>query len=907
MIPAEVGERAAPREYRLSSRTPLDVHVVDGAEQSVEGAVVQQLGLAPKDLQEDAAIVRAHRLFRRVWTTDVSGRLLVAPTRGKQSLLASQDELESAPWFGTDPQSTNVQLQLAPCFTLRGSVRVTSGAADATPVYLDVATLKEDGQYWRLHQSRVIGAAFGPIRLPVIATPKYVFDLSGGGLVFQTVERATPTAGEVVEISFETARGFALPARVLSDTGGPIAGARVFVLFYYNEAWRGSEAMTGADGIGTATGIAAGQIYVEATAKAYITKRIGPLLLDREPELPVEVSLEPAGRVAGRVTASGHPVATFTIEYWRGNPLGRLSQFFYDRVDGEFELDDVPTGAVILVASAAGHAQSAPVELKVTTDETIRTEIALPAGVPGRGRVVDVVTSEPIANAHVELFTNVGDQALSVIGLPVSVNPDGTFELGPCAPGVVRYFASAPGYARRSCSALAKAGGDVDLGVIALARRQPLAVRLVAAEVRDFSGYVLDLFGQEAVTPVRFDSSGWARMESVAPGRWEVRIVEPGGGQTRFWTSLRSGSEWTIDVPIGWERSLRVVIVPAGDRGLHEAGTVWVEYLLPGVEKREVRLARSFEPADPRVEFPSIAADRVTVHGLCPSRALFYREITLQPGENVLRVTLDDAATAVRVVDNELQPVSGVLVTVLAPARGLGARIGATTDSDGIAMFPKLEPGVWTIGLEHPGLGAVIGSDVQVAGRTGELIEVQFEPTHAVRVRLADGTDAVAGAEIMVFDPRHVYGLFAKTTNSEGEAVQGPVGAGHYLVDIDHPGCWGTTAKVDARADDGWTEVQVRRLGSLELEVRNAGNVAIAGASVGLESIEFGTDVGSWISEGRVSASHGLATDERGVLRVDGLPRGFYRWSIAIPNAAPLAGTVEVPPNAVGRAMIAVP
>jgi hypothetical protein len=88
----------------------------------------------------------------------------------------------------------------------------------------------------------------------------------------------------------------------------------------------------------------------------------------------------------------------------------------------------------------------------------------------------------------------------------------------------------------------------------------------------------------------------------------------------------------------------------------------------------------------------------------------------------------------------------------------------------------------------------------------------------------------------------------------------------------------------------------MRRLGDLELTVSRADGIPVASASLGLHAEDMASDVAGWIDARAVVATTGLVTDGRGVMRIEGLPRGRYAWSLASADE-PLAGSFELAPG----------
>jgi RNA polymerase sigma factor (sigma-70 family) len=152
----------------------------------------------------------------------------------------------------------------------------------------------------------------------------------------------------------------------------------------------------------------------------------------------ISLTLAGTGLVAGRVVdTKGKPVPAFTIVVTRA--LSALEQSVVTTAsiidgDGRFELRDLPPGNVRLIASAAGLAQSEPVDAKV--DDARPVEIALHRGGTLKGKVVDRVSGEALAMARVTIDASVGGGS-SVVPIQTSTvtNDGGEFELSGIAPG----------------------------------------------------------------------------------------------------------------------------------------------------------------------------------------------------------------------------------------------------------------------------------------------------------------------------------------------------------------------------------------------------------------------------------------------------------------------------------------
>ena len=116
---------------------------------------------------------------------------------------------------------------------------------------------------------------------------------------------------------------------------------------------------------------------------------------------------------------------------------------------------------------------------------------------------------------------------------------------------------------------------------------------------------------------------------------------------------------------------------------------------------------------------------------------------------------------------------------------------------------------------------------------------------------------------------------------------------------IDQVGIWPTVRAVRATQSGAPTPLQVRRLGSARLHVRRGG-LSVTDVPLDITSVEFGDSVQHWLDQGRVSSSSPrLRTDDDGRLRLHGLPRGEYAWSVVGADGNSTTGNFTVLPKQV--------
>jgi hypothetical protein len=230
----------------------------------------------------------------------------------------------------------------------------------------------------------------------------------------------------------------------------------------------------------------------------------------------------------------------------------------------------------------------------------------------------------------------------------------------------------------------------------------------------------------------------------------------------------------------------------------------------------------------------------------------------------------------------------------------------ATTDAAGTVCIPvggcsRLLFGVRK-GATHYGIEVELGAD----GSRTEVI--RLEPTASVRIRLVDGEDPLAGVACWLQEEASGWPLPLHPTNAAGIAVWDELRVSTYRAILSGQGLWHTEALVlPANESDAVVPIQVRRVGALEIQVRNAAGLPVAGLPLELESAEFHETASSWLAQGRIGGpAGGLVTDGQGEIALSGLPRGSYLWS-ADAGGGPAGGLVEVPPGGTAEAALVVP
>lgn len=924
VAPGEEPEWTPGGAVVLEDAPPLEVLVTDRAGEPVEGALIVQRGLTAREADEvfsllpgtggilpDSRDDRALACLERRWTSDEAGRATAFPSRLPTVLSASAGKRRSAP-VRPSRDGEALVLVLDDTFTARGTV--WSEAPLGMARVLGLAELT-NGERRQLGWSVVAeDGSWGPVDLPLVEDAvRFVFRLEGGDCVPLEELREPPSAGSALTIEFRPQLGTDLLVHLVEETPSgkvPVPHGRVTVTWSWAEGDERPQVRTWADEAGEATvhgtPTTLSWLDIHGSAEGFVTGSQTHIQCPKgtPPGKVFEVELERAGRLHGRCVRGGEPVEDFRIIYWYELFQARQTAHFSNREDGSFEITSAPLGEVTLVAVAGDDlAQSASAGALVSAEGDTEVLLTLNEPTVGVGLVLDALTGEPVAGATVDPQLLHATKVMGSRGRTFSVAADGSFEVTGFAAGVGRIVASAPGY-----TAVAREGsfrdGQVDFGVIALSRPQPLRVELLTPGPLPERGVWLtsDANGHTDIPMTRFPSDGVLVLEDVQPGMHAMSLCWHGGGMlTVSLVNLAPGREWVVQIPFETPEPLIVELVTGEGRQPPPDAALFVGYRNREGQPVSISMDDIVDGhyiTDPeRIEVPLVDADEVTVkvlHGWNPDTVYACVHKRFEPGEpRVVRVPLDGPSLEVSVVDGDGKPVRDAQVSAIGPAGLVRAR--ELLRSDGTATFRGLLfDRVWLF-VQHDRLGLSSPEVVELSRTEDTVVELEFDPDDDLVLRLTDGSRPIAGAPLMLYSPAPRTILGNRTTDRDGLATFERVGHGTWHVESLPASCWQVSETFEFDGDPGSIDIPVRRLGNLTVEVTDADGASLGGIALEVHSGEFDTAVSAWVDDGRVQASTGgLVTGEDGTLLLSHLPRGVYTCRVVA--AQEVTAEIDVAP-----------
>lgn len=830
--------------------------------------------------------------------TGAHGTALLPRAVYRTRLMAMWATLTSA-WVD-GPRNGTISFILRGSFSARGFVRGLEERLNAARIecsslfgsesrLLGIAKIETDGS-WLMP------------RIPCNALQRYKFRyLSAAGAAQD--EWVTDVAeGDDIVVSFEHLRGRGIEVRVEDEVGAPISGAGIWA----NYIARGGlpisiQAVTGPDGIARVDGLTDVRAEIFATARGYVASQELVSVWPAFARAPVVVKLRKAGMLAGRVLKGEAPVANF--EVWYMPKSGGIWGYerFEAAEDGRFVLEEVPVGEVELFATADVLGQSDVLNAVIGNDLTQAPEVELKLlpSMSGRGRIVDAESGRPLERALVRVWACVG-------GTPVEqrhelgVDPvSGEFRTDALSSGTARIHAEAQGYVGRSVSAFGEPGSEVDFGVVRLERSQGLRLRIVPdSDLR--LDYCSAMVGAGQMTSLQlFDTDGWMEVGGLVAGPCRVDVVRADRYEEGFDFTLERG-QGVVELPVRVAPGVNVVLeegAPAEAalvRVHHRDETGWGRDTLGNLDGgREVVLP--VEAARVR-EVEVLDANSVR---------LLRREVTAEErAAGTVRIGAAEEFL-VRVVDRKRVPIEGTTVLVRRNGGATEVALDARTDAEGLARLAGVGWEQVEVLVFHPQRGVVPSVRARATDHRSKPLEIELEAEGRWSIDVRDGEVPLAGVQVRFLDPRHNAGR--SLSDATGRATSLPFAAARFRAEAGERGYWPSALEADIQGTDLQSTLQVRRTGSAEVELRSGSTPDVQAFEVDFESIEFGERASQWIEQGRASADGGLSPDKDGRVRVDGLPRGKYRWRAVRAGEVVASGELEVPPHGIVREKIFVP
>lgn len=885
-------EPVLPMRIELAQRAPIEVSVVDARSVPVVGAIVRSvrevapIGKSPLPTAE----TRSARYLIVEETTDVSGVASIATLDGAQLVWATDEASVSRVARIEGPGE--VELRLAPALSIRGRVVTAEPGVQLTPARVAVFAMVGSGGERVAEVDVRADGSFGSIEVPLDRDVEYSLQAQGPEFKVSTVTLQQQAAGGDVFVEIPVLAGVRVPVRIIDKASEPVEGAYVWMNWQAGERWEKARAVTDSSGMADVGRVPVADVSVGVKASGKTAyQRVHPIPSEVSPYL--EIQLEDAGTIRGRVVHAGKPVRDFVVHWWTGDARESRSDGFRGRADGSFALESVPFGTVKLVACGTHLPRSPEVAVLVQPDgepQTVVLELSDP--ITGRGVIVDAVTGEPLSGVTVQAWTSTSLASLATFGLAVQTGAEGKFEFERFAPGLGLIEISSTGFATATHQRETNSGRVTDFGNLGLERVSTLDVELVGDV--DPSRYSAVLTGPTVHPGRTFGADRILKFEGLTSGSWSLAVYGPNDAVFVETIVVAPASKGRFRFPVPAGRLIRVELiderkeprVPLATLRVAPANALARRIGVEGIATIKEGEFIEFPTPDFESAFLSVVDADLTVVGITKIESL-------SSAPEPIRMRITNARERVLIVDRKHAPIPGATLILL--QKGGGWSGSGVADQQGVVAHstPPVDVAAGAVYVVGGGVGLV--GDVLLNGTPQE---ITFDPSASLHVQVVDGSVPIDGCRIDLTPAGWPSMALATGTSTSGGRVEfARLTAAEYTASSSSVSIWPVSRNVRSTAGGQIVPFEVRRRGSVSLKVTRAG-ANIPWSELRIRSVEFDADVSAWIESGLVQinpADEGSGPDSRA--RIEGLPRGQYQWSGLATDGQARTGTFEVPPG----------
>jgi hypothetical protein len=902
------------RVVELSSASAITVRVLDGEGARGVGISVYQKGstiaelrnlgfrgdLPGGDANTTGGLDLALGSFIRKSVTGVDGELRMSRLLVPTTLIAADDESQSEIDLASETRD-EIVLQTQPKRTARGTVAAPTSIPPQTQMAVECwweSGLRRESLF--LTQVRR-DLSWGPIGIPTRRTGILRFRLSGGNVIPVEVTRTPASEPGEIYVELLAVLGKAQSAHVEDQAGAPIEGARVEVIWKTGTGVGRAIGWSSHDGSASVSGCPQTNCEARASKPGYEEFR-QPNLYVVTPDI-LEVVLGRAGQISGIVTYEGSPVEEFQVYSWTDDPGNAQMHSVPRNEEGRFLLETVPLGVVSLIASSAEHPGGKPVTLELEEGVPREVLLELEKGTDGYGQVVDAYTGAPLPQASVLLMSLYSGKTLGPRGTPTLVSSDGRFELDGVSPGSAEVVVECPGRVSVQSIGTSDSNGGVSFGVIPLAARQDLEVRLLGEAPFDTSNIWFKAEGAHPISYLPIEPSGHLLIPDVAPGIYDFQLVFDDGTLIEKRDDLKPGEDWLVQFEFGKGQPLDVQLVAPLGGELPDQLKISASFVSPRGEwvSRNIWVGQ-----DGRARFDHLLGDTIFVSVAAGGwfNLLATQCVHLdQSGSQVVEIELTGRSLEISAIDAEGEALDQGLVTVNPVDPGILWVSFHHLSSTEPMIINGISLDELVVSVRHPVLGLAFKKfRMNDEGSTQVSIEVGRGLPLELRVRDVEGP--VPAVRCMLIPMGVTTRGYQGETDVDGALRYDGCPPNLYTADLDRYGYWPVDHEFEFRGEST-IELNLRRRGNFEATVFGADGAQVYGATVDLHSIEFDTPVSAWVESGKLSkSSAGLTSDVQGRVFAEGIPRGAYRWSVLRPDGTMLSGEFQVPPGATAREVI---
>ena len=473
-----------------------------------------------------------------------------------------------------------------------------------------------------------------------------------------------------------------------------------------------------ADGRFVLEDIPPGTIDVVVSAGGYVRSTSSAVEVKEGEATSVEVSLDRAGTVTGRVMAGGRPVSGAGVMVERDS---RQTD-----ANGDFTLDTIAPGSRELRVMKQGFVTKT-VSVDVEAGKEKRADVELSPGHELEGRVVDA-SGQPVAGASI---THQPAGAPPRSAWPnIVADAEGTFRITGLPDGPVRITAAKDGYAPGSTEVDPATATSV---TVTLGRGATVSGRIVGVPAEEAGQFEVHLMGRSLNMPIRgtVDATGGFTLAGVPDGEFTVnaqRMQQRGPGRS-VQVKVAAGSAPFVEIDLASGFAVRGRVTRSGKP---VSGMISFSPAAPPERARGVGGGEiAFGVYEVRV--PAEGEYRVHVTPAGGEGTIDVDNVTVR-ADTTHDIEIRGAMLRGRVVDAVTgAPIPNVRINLVSPGRGTAK----TSDSDGRFAFEFVAEGRYTVSASEEGY-AMAAREIAVEGASAPDVELALSRGQVVEISTVD-------------------------------------------------------------------------------------------------------------------------------------------------------------------------
>lgn len=669
-------------------------------------------------------------------------------------------------------------------------------------------TFDESGRYMHLDFTQGTGGL--NVTMPAngnLAPPGYymLFILSGSGV---------PSVAKIINISQNGGSTGTVTGVVTNTSGAPLANASL--------SGGGVSATTASDGAYTLNDVALGNSTVTATlsgysdASAQITVTAGST--DNVPNLQL-APIAPGNITGTIVDTSGNAIQGASVT---GSGLTALTD-----ASGSYALNDVPGGAVTLVASAAGFSPATETVTATTGNTVAAPTMALASNLGNVIGKVMAAANAPIAGATV---TFGGGTAIT--------DSTGSFSFTNIPAGTIQLVASASGF-QSVIQNVTVTGGNTTTAnfILAVANNAPGTVTGTVTNIQTH-GVIVGASVKWNTTSATSNSGGVYSIANVAGGTQTVTASAAGYLPVSTPVNV-DGETSTLNFQLSTAGILNVTVVNSGGSPVNGA---------------LVSLSGG--------QIPTSLTGATNASGVYSSGWIPIGAYTVSSGSVSETATVSTGKTTSITITQSSGPTTGTITGVVTNSSGTalsGATvssggISATTQANGTYSLANVPAGAQTVTASLTGYQTATQSVTLTAGGTST---TNFSLTQASSTGTLTGKITNIATGSVLSGATVKWGSMAVSTNAGGIYTISNVTSGNQSLTASATGYLARNSTVNVVGGATATlNIQLSAAGIIAVKAVNASGTTDPGATVTIKGGEISTTVpGTTNASGAFSSS----------------------------------------------------